>query len=291
VRRPYLTLVAVFVTWGTIPLVVRTVTLPAPAIVAVRLWVASIVLGLTLRLLPKAAEGPRLLSIRPGRSVTVGAILAVHWVALFEAYKRAPAGTVILIVYLAPVGVAAVAPKALGETVGGRTLVALALGLTGFVLVAANGVESAGGAGLALALLAAVTFVALVIMSKPLAESYGGLRLAFIEMTGAGILLIPVALGQAWGSPQAAWLWLVVLGAAHTALCIAFYFSALARVPATHVGILGYIEPASVVVCSWLVLGQTPSVATMIGGVLIAVAGAVIVRPTQTVEVAAGVPR
>jgi drug/metabolite transporter, DME family len=281
----------VFVTWGTIPLVVRTVTLPAPAIVAVRLWVASLALGLTIRLFPKVAEGPRLLSVRPGRSATVGAILAVHWVALFEAYKRAPAGTVILVVYLAPVGVAAVAPRALGETVGGRTLAALALGLAGFVLVAQNGVESAGGGGLVLSLLAAVTFVALVVMSKPLAEAYGGLRLAFIEMTGAGILLIPVALGQAWGSPRAAWLWLVVLGAVHTAVCIALYLGALARVPATHVGILGYIEPFSVVVCSWIVLGQTVSVATMIGGVLIAVAGAIVIRPTKSVEVAAGVPR
>jgi DME family drug/metabolite transporter len=290
VRRPYLVLVAVFVTWGSIPLIVRSIALPAAAIVAVRLWVASVVLGAVIRF-GRRGDQPRLLSVRPGRCATVGAILAVHWMALFEAYKRAPAATVILIVYLAPVGVAALAPKALGEVVGRRTLAALGIGLVGFVLVVGRGAQRVGTPGLLLSVAAAVTFVALVVMSKPLAEAYGGLRLAFMEMTGAGIVLIPIALGQAWGSPHAAWLWLVVLGAVHTALCIALYLGGLARVPATHVGILGYIEPASVVVCSWIVLGQNPSVATVGGGVLIAVAGAMVVRPTKSVEVAAGVPR
>jgi drug/metabolite transporter (DMT)-like permease len=167
---------------------------------------------------------------------------------------------------------------------------ALAAGLAGFVLVVGRGVQRADGAGLVFAVVAAVTFVAFVVLSKPLAEAYGGLRLAFLEMTGAGILLIPVALGQAWGPPRAAWLWLVVLGAVHTGFGIALYMGALARVPATHVGILGYIEPASVVVCSWIVLGQTPSPATVLGGVLIAGAGAMVVRPTRSLEVAAGVP-
>ena len=43
----------VFLTWGTIPLIVRTVHVPAPAIVAVRLWVAAVVLGAAIRLAPK----------------------------------------------------------------------------------------------------------------------------------------------------------------------------------------------------------------------------------------------
>ena len=53
--------------------------------------------------------GPRLLSVLPWHCVAAAVILAFHWLALFAAYKRAPAGTVILLVYLAPVGIAAVA--------------------------------------------------------------------------------------------------------------------------------------------------------------------------------------
>ena len=111
--------------------------------------------------------------------------------ALFAAYQRAPAGTVILIVYLAPVGIAIAAPRVLGEALNPRTIGALALAAAGFVLVAAPTVGRAKTGGLLLALAAAVTFTALVLESKILSESYGGLRLAFMEMTGAGPRSVP----------------------------------------------------------------------------------------------------
>jgi drug/metabolite transporter (DMT)-like permease len=278
--------------WGTIPLIVRRVPLPAAAIVAVRLWVAALGLGAALVVTRRrsATDRPRLLSVRPILCLASGLVLAVHWISLFSAYKRAPAGTVILIVYLAPIGVAALAPATLGERVGSRTLWALAVGAAGFVLVAWPAVHGASAAGLGLALLAAVMFVVLVLVSKPLSEAYGGLRLAFMEMAGAGVILIPIALGTAWGHPQASWLWLLVLGLVHTAVGIGLYLGALARVPATHVAILGYLEPASVVLCGWLFLSQRPAVETIVGGVLIVLAGALVVRSTtMTEEVVAGV--
>ena len=290
-RRSYLTLVAVCTGWGTIPLIVRRVPLPATAIVAVRLWVAALGLGVALVVTRRTAERrPALLSVRPWLCVTSALVLAVHWVSLFSAYKRAPAGTVILIVYLAPIGIAALAPSMLGERVGARTLWALVLGAAGFALVAWPAVHGTSVAGLGLALLAAAMFVVLVLVSKPLAESYGGLRLAFMEMAGAGLLLVPVAATAAWGHPRGSWLWLVVLGLVHTAVGIGLYLAALAHVPATHTAILGYLEPASVVACGWLFLSQRPGAATIIGGVLIVLAGVVVVRSaTMAEEVVAGV--
>jgi drug/metabolite transporter (DMT)-like permease len=283
-RRPYLTLVAVCSGWGTIPLIVRSVHLPSPVIVAVRLWVAAAGLGAVLWWRRDAGEPfPKLLSVRPRLCVAAAATLAVHWIALFAAYRRAPAGTVILIVYLAPVAVAALAPWALGEAPSRATLGALALAVAGFALVAAPavggaGVGGAGAAGLALAVAAAASFVVLVLVSKPLAEVYGGLRLAFMEMSGAGLVMVPVAGATAWGRPTASWLWLVVLGLVHTALGVGAYLGALGRVPATHVAILGYIEPASVVLCAWLFLAQAPTPATLAGGALIGAAGGLVVR-------------
>jgi len=278
VRRPYLALVAVCSGWGTIPVLVQQVDLPASAIVAVRLWVGAAGLGTVLWM--RRADGPRrptLLSVRPGWCVAAAMTLAVHWTFLFAAYRRAPAGTVILIVYLAPVGVAVVAPWALGERSGPAILASLGLALAGFALLAAPALHGAGAIGLGMATGASASFVALIVLSKPLAEVYGGLRLAFMEMAGAGMVLVPVALATAWGPPRAAWLWLVVLGLLHTALGTSLYLGALSRVPATQVGILGYLEPASVVLCAWLLLGQRPTPATLVGGGLVAVAGALVV--------------
>ena len=224
--------------------------------------------------LTDAVAGPvRLFSIRPLRCALTAVTLGCHWLALFAAYKRAPAGTVILIVYLAPIGVAALAPRLLGERLGRRTIGALAAAVAGFALLAAPTVHSAGAAGLILSLIAAVLFVALILLSKSLAPVYGGLRLAFMELAGAGLVLVPVALVTTWPAPTAAWLWVVVLGVVHTALGITLYLSVLAEIPATDVGILGYLEPVVVVLAAWLWLGQRPALATVAGGLLVVAAG------------------
>jgi drug/metabolite transporter (DMT)-like permease len=267
--------------WGTIPVVAGQVNLSSSLIVAIRLWTAAACLGAVLvirrRRVSLDVRSPGLLTVRPALCVAVALILACHWLALFAAYKRAPAGTVILIVYLAPIGVAALAPRLLGEHIGALTLAALLAATAGFALVAGPTVRSAGVSGLTLSLIAAVLFVALIMLSKPLASIYGGLRLAFLEMAGAGLVLVPVAAFTSWPSPSASWLWLLVLGVVHTALGITIYLSALARLPATHVGILGYLEPVGVVVCAWLWLGQRPAAETVAGGILVIAAGVLIV--------------
>ncbi len=298
-RRSYLTLAAVCTCWGTVPLVAGQVDLPAPAIVLGRVWVSAAALALALvanraRLKGRAVanapspgtEGPhspgapwRLTGLghHSWRLLGAGVLLAFHWTTMFAAYQRARPETVIFVIFLAPVGVALLAPRALGERVGPRTLSALGLALTGFVLVAGPDVGPGSGAGIALASLACVSFVALLLVSKPLAALYGGLRLALAQMVVGGLALLPLAFTTDWGRPRAAWAWLVVLGVVHTALFGSLYLSALGRVPATHAAILGYLEPAGVVVFSWLVLGSAPRVATLAGGLLIAAAGWVVV--------------
>ena len=300
-RRPYAVLVVVCSGWGTIGLVVRAVDLPAAAITSARVWVGALGLGLvvvaTRGQKPGPAgpgghkQGPALFSYQPRRVVFTGAILAVHWLSFIAALQHAPIGTVVLIVFLGPIGVALGAPRVLGERSSPRTLGALALAVAGFALVAAPGVRSAGLLGPALALLAAVLLVALVLVSKPLAAVYGGLRLAFLELAVAGVVLLPVGLTAGWGGPRLDWLWLLVLGLVHTALGVSLYLAALARVPAVHAGILGYLEPAGAVGCGWLFLHEQPSAATVAGAALIVAAGLLVVRAGAAQPEVIGVPR
>ena len=280
-RSAGFTLAAVCVAWGTIPALARWTQLPAAAIAFGRVTIAAVGLGAALGIDRQRRAGgmpPRPFTVLPGRCVAAAAVLAVHWAALFAAYRRAPAGTVILIVYLAPVGIAALAPRTLGERVGPRTVAALALGLAGVVLVAAPAADGTESSGVALAGLAAVTFVALILLSKPLSEIYGGLRLTFMEMAGAAVFLLPLAATAAWGALNGRWAWLVVLGLVHTALGTGIYLGALARVPATTASILGYLEPVSVVLFSWWLLSETPKLSMLGGGVLILAAAAVTLK-------------
>lgn len=266
---------------GTLPLVLRQIELPPIPIVFGRLVLTVIGLGAVVAMRSRSVggEAPRLLSVHRARVLLTAGVLAAHWSSLFAAYDRAPNGTVILIVYLAPVGVALAAPLALGERLTHVTIAALAASLVGFVLVAAPSVSATTGvSGLVLALGASVTFVALFVLSKPLAQVYGGLRLAFLLAAVATVLLAPVAAAQPWGRPNASWLWLIVIGLVHTAIAQALYLASLARVPATNVAILGYLEPVVVLVVGWLFLSEALPLQAILGGALIVAAGIALIR-------------
>lgn len=283
---------AMAVLWGTIGPIVREVDLPAVAIVASRVWFASVALAVWLawchRRNPDFSAPTALLSHRPARVLANGAVLAVHWVALFAALQRAPVGTVLLITYLAPVGVAALAKRTLGEQATRRTLLALGVALLGVALVAGPSVGRADGDGVVLACVAAALYVVVVLVAKPLSSVYGGPRLAFLQFSAAGVVLIPFAAQTGWGSPSASWLWLLVLGLVHTALAVGVYLGALALLPATQVGVLSYLEPASAVVFGWLLLAEAPTPLTLVGGVLIAVAGVVVLAQPEQAPVPIG---
>jgi drug/metabolite transporter (DMT)-like permease len=210
--------------------------------------------------------------------------------AEIEAYQHAPIGTALFIIFLAPIGIAAFAPSILGERIDRRTIAALGLALAGFAFMTSRALETSGADGVMLSLVAMVTFVALVLANKPLADVYGGIRAAQIQMTGAGLLIAPVVLVTAdFGRPQPSWLWLVVLGVIHTGLAIAVYLSALSVVGATVTGVLGYLEPATAVFWAWLVLGENPGATTLIGGAAILAAGLLVVRNERAELEVAGV--
>ena len=291
-NHPRLLVAAVAVLWGSVGVIVREVPLPATAIVACRVWLAAASLGAWVWLARRGTPGA--VRQRPARTVAGGVVLAVHWVLLFAALKRAPIGTVLLLTYLAPVGLAAVAPRALGERLTRRTAVALLVAFGGLVLVARPALDGAQGAGVAMALGAAALYVVFVVLGKPLSEVYGGERLAFTQLVVAGIVLVPLAAGAEWGEPEASWAWLVVLGVAHTAAGIGVFMWALARLPATELGVLSYLEPASAVVFGWLFLAEAPGPATLGGGALIVAGGWIVATAGRTgtapVEVAR-VPR
>jgi DME family drug/metabolite transporter len=283
-NHPRLLVAAVAVMWGSVGVIVREVPLPAVAIVACRVWLAAAVLGAWLWFRHRSAgsrDGDRRVGgrgrRRPARTIAGGVVLAVHWVLFFAALKRAPIGTVLLLTYLAPVALAAVAPRALGERLSARTVVALAIAFAGLVLVARPALDGAEAAGVSMALGAAALYVVFVVLGKPLSEAYGGERLAFVQLVVAGVVLAPVAALAEWGPPRPSWAWLVPLGVLHTALGIGVFMWALARLPATELGVLSYLEPASAVLFGWALLSERPVAATVVGGALIVAAGLTVV--------------
>lgn len=281
-RRWYLVLVGVCTGWGTIPLILSRMTLPPQAIAFGRVLVASAGLGALMGIgARRSSTGPspfpRPFSVRRGLSAIAGVLLAVHWLTMFIAFDRAPAGTVILIIFLSPVGIAVVAPMTLGERVSPRTLAAAVVGLGGVALIAGPALDRADPFGLAMAGLSMLLLVALNIAAKPLATIYGGRRLAFMETLASAMVLLPVAAFADWSGLGDSWPWLLLLGLAHTAAGVSLYLAALRHLPVTQVSITSYLEPLAVVVLAWIVLSESPALTTLAGGALVLVAGTMVI--------------
>ena len=225
-RRPSLVLVAVCLGWGSIPLVVRHVDLPAVAVVfdqggARRRWASG-------RAGPPSAAcpGPRLLSFRPAalsrdRRAARGPLAGVHRRLSAGARRHRHPHRVPRARSASPSS----PPGSSARRSGPAPCWPLRLG-AGRVRARRGPapVERAGGTGLALAGFASASFVVLVLISKPLAQHYGGLRLAFMELTGASVVLAPVGRhSRRGGRRDWSWGWLAVLGLGHTALGLGVY--------------------------------------------------------------------
>lgn len=281
--RPLPTLVGICFLWGTIPAVVAPTRLPPEVITASRVWLASAVLGLVLLVRPVlVGSSPATVPV-DRRHVTLlalgaGALLAAHWTLQFAAYQRAPAPTVSFVIFLAPIGMAALAPLVLAEPTPLHTVAALAIALAGAALVTGPSLHGATATGLAFAGASAAGLVGLNLLAKPLAKAVGGPRAALAQFAVAAVVLSPAAIrlvSGRYGGPRRAWALLLLLGLVHTALFVSGYLWALSKLPVATVGVIGQLEPVGVTIVAAL-QGALPSAATLAGGALIVGAGCVV---------------
>lgn len=281
-RRAALAVASVAVLWGSVGVVIRQVELPAVALVSARIWIAAPTITVFLTVTDR--EQPWRWRPTP-RLLVNGVLLAAHWVTFIAALQRAPIGTVLLITYLAPVGIAAFAPVFLGEVVPVRTKAALAVAVAGIALIATPAMGGASVDGIILALVTGALYVPLALSNKALSDEHGGVQLALYQLLVAGIVLLPFSALADWGTPSIDWLWLGVLGAVYTAFAFATYLDALEHLAATRAAILLYLEPASAVLCGWLLLHEDPTLSMLAGGLLVVGAGILVVREPMAPEV------
>jgi drug/metabolite transporter (DMT)-like permease len=263
-----ISLVVLTAAWGTIPLIVRSVDLSSMQLVAMRLWLGALPLLAVLLARGASPLGRRMRL----RVVGLGALLAFHWVAFFWSLTTTTVAIALVLVYLAPVGMATLAPLVLREPLRARAAVALAVALGGAVLVARPG-EGATVEGIVSGLIAAATFAGLVLAGKPVAQRIGPLRLAAMETSVAAVLMTPWMV-TAVPEVGSSWWQLVILGVVLTGVAGFVYWRSVAVLPIATVAVLSYMEPASAVVWAALFLGETGDVVTWLGVTLVLMAGA-----------------
>lgn len=270
-----LVIAACTASWGAIGIVVRELHMPALTIAFFQELQGVLVAALVAVLWRPALLRP------PRPAVTLlGLLMAVHFAFFYGAIGQTSVASAVLITYAAPIFIAVLAPALLREHVPGTTVAALAVSAVGVALISATGGGGGGGVraiGLAMALMAAITYALYVVLLKRLTADVNPVTVMLWQSAASALALSPAALIGHYTLGGREIGYLALLGIVLTGLTGFAYIAALRSVPATAAGILGYLEPLSAVVLAAIVLGEGLGPAVAVGGAAIVAAGLVVV--------------
>ncbi|MEU9131110.1 DMT family transporter [Kitasatospora sp. NPDC048540] len=209
----------------------------------------------------------------PGIAVSGLLWFGAYMVVLNWGEQQVDAGTAAMVVNIGPVLIALLGGKLLGEGFPPRLLAGMAVSFAGAVVV---GLSTSGGGsssllGIALCLLAAVSYAGGVVAQKPALRHASPLQtttFGCLVGTAACLPFTPQLVAQVGTAPLSATLGVVYLGLFPTALAFTTWAYALARTTAGRMGATTYAVPALVVLMAWAVLGEVPTPLALAGGAL-----------------------
>ncbi|GAB2825356.1 DMT family transporter [Actinocorallia aurea] len=197
----------------------------------------------------------------------------LYFVALNWGEREVDAGTAAMLVNVGPILIALFGGRFLGEGLPRTLFTGLAVSFAGAVVVglASRGEDGASVLGVVLCLVAALTYAAGVVTQKPALRHATALQATFFGCLIGAVLCLPFAgvlLDEASDAPASATLNMVYLGVFPTALAFTTWAYALSRTTAGRMGATTYAVPALVVLMAWAFLGELPTSAAVVGGVL-----------------------
>ncbi|MCE7945971.1 MAG: DMT family transporter [Chloroflexi bacterium CFX4] len=206
-----------------------------------------------------------------GGLIVLGAVgYAGQSLAYFTALTEASVGLVSLLLYLYPMLVAVLATLFLKEPF--TRLKAAALGLALFGLVLTVGGEPDGKPlGIALGILAALLYSCYITFGSTLTRRVSALQSTTVVLSAAACTYGVINLLQGAAFPQTAdgWLAIAAIALISTVLAVLTFFAGMARVGPTNAALLSTVEPVVSLLLAAVLLGQTPTLLRLFGGVLI----------------------
>lgn len=275
----YLYVSAAAIIWGSNGVIVNQVSLDTYATVFFRVLFASMVLTPLLLLARRheAFEAAKAL----GNMLVLGVFLTLGWAFLFQSMKLIAIADAVLLNYMAPVFVALLAPLLLGEGVEKTTILALALCVSGTVIISYEYGFQAGSLnipGVLSGLLAGLAYAGFIILSKKTLAGCSSLAVASYSYLASMVFLSPSLLTVKMLLSPFSWLLLFILGAFNTAFAVTLYLKGLKLIKARKAVVFTYLEPVSAAIFGSVFLAQQPTLQTVIGGALILSAGYLVAK-------------
>ena len=256
----------------------------APAL-AVAFWRCA--LGVVVLLPPALVRKDRFPS---GKTLYVGiasgVALGAHFGFWIVSLDYTSVAASVVLVCNSPVFVAILAYLVLGEKTSPVSFAGILVALAGTAVIAQDG--SAGSAaifGNVLALLGALTFTVYVLVGRSqrsMAEPVGVLPYSIVLYSAAALLPAALLAGdRLWGYTGETWFWLLAITIGPQILGHTVFNWALGYVEASVVSSAVLAEPVIASVLAWLVLDETPGIATTVGGIAVLTGLFVLLRGRQ----------
>ena len=215
-----------------------------------------------------------------------GISMGLSWIFLYKAYQRIGVALSSVTYYCGPVIVMLLTPSHFHKKITRRQIFCFVIVFAGILFVSVpdlTGSTAMDSLGLFYGFASAVVHALMVIFTMKAPDltrlKNAAIQLVVSFLTVAVFVLAGHPLTMPAGSSQ--WFWILFLGIVNTGIGCYLYFSDIAKLPITSVSILGYLEPLSAVVFSFLLLHESFSLPETLGAALI-LAGALLSEWTGT---------
>ncbi len=204
--------------------------------------------------------------------ITAGVLIGINWIFFFESQRYTSIAVATMCYYTAPIIVILISPFILKERLSLNKIIATFLAAAGVVLLAGKA-EGASVKGVSLGLCAAVGYAAQLFVNK-FVKYTDALDRTIVPILTAGIVSLPYSLvTETIPSPDIkSIVFLGIICIIHTGIAYALYFSSIKHLEAQNVALASFLDPATAVICSTMILKEEISLYSAIGCFLILVA-------------------
>ncbi|MDM9619345.1 DMT family transporter [Rhizobium sp. S96] len=264
--RTYGMLLVVIATimWSTAGLFVRALDLDIWTVLGWRSFFG----GLTLSIIVLAKHR---ISALPGKVPfyfypLFGLMAAISMYGYVGALKLTTVANVLAIYATVPFVAAGISYLWLKEAISKRVLVASLIAFVGVLIVAGFGARPDDIAGNALAFLMTLTFSILLVAAR----RYPALRLAPVNALGSGFCVLLCLPLMSHDLPSLTdIITLAVFGSTTSGIAYLLFMTGGRYIPSGEAGLIGLLDVVLGPLWVWLLFSETPSVPTIVGGVII----------------------
>ena len=260
----YAAITVLAISWGTIPIIIKTTDISPLSLVGIRTFIGSIFLSLFF--INKKVNFKAL--IKPG--LILGPLLAIHWATMFESIDRNSVAVGIGLVFSYPIFVLII------ERIRGKklTIIQILIILIGFsgliILLEVRSINSISG--LIFGILSAISLSFLITIGEYYTSEFGGLNIAFAQLISAGFMMLYFTTqGFEWMIKNIGIS--LFLGIFLTAIGLTTYWYVVKKIKPLSVSTITYLEPTSGVILGVILLDEIISISQLIGFILIIFVG------------------